>query len=579
MNDYTNTININTNYLNSGSYMNLGVMNRNHIPFVTNNLGVNTSCVWNGELYIGNTSSSGSNGVFKYDGKVFNSFGGFANVVYDMCVWKNKLYIVSPEHTKSSVYIYNGNTFDPIGGFSLYEAHTICVYNGELYITAFHTVTDPNTYSTIYKYNGNTFDPFGSFSLKVYSSIVYNGELYVGTDSKIFRYDKKTSKFVSFYNLYALSMVVYNGELYVGTDKGEIWKYSNNSSFTFFMNFGVAVSIKSLSIYNNEIITSISSTAPKADLYKFPVVDAITLIDLEKDFTNNPITAMCIWNEKLYITDGYNGKSKFWEYNETTLKLLDNYDDLIISLCVWNEKLYGVFTSVTGSEIKIYNNSSWDSFIAIDNSIQLFVYNNKLYSSDFNTSNSNIYIYNETNKSFDIIQNFTNKTTSNLFELKGELYVCADNELWKYNGKSFINTTLLFNLGRDIKCYVYNNNLYIGGIVTGKNTFLVYKYTDTLELVESYEFGLGYNMCEYKNIFCIANTYQINMTTFTTTLYGIYEPKMLINENNNWKLYDAYGNDISVFEITGDQYNTNIITNTSIDGQYMIKDIVGIRTD
>lgn len=142
---------------------------------------------FDGALY----ASTGS-GIYKYDGSVWTSVGGYYS--QDLKMWDGQLYSV----TSYNVYRHDGgNSWTAVDGFGGVTAgcSALEVWGGDLYVGC----GNPGTFSgSVHRYDGGTtWTEVGDMGLQAYVSelVVWNNNLYAGKsgngfdDAEIYRYN------------------------------------------------------------------------------------------------------------------------------------------------------------------------------------------------------------------------------------------------------------------------------------------------------------------------------------------------------------------------------------------------------
>lgn len=257
-----------------------------------------------------------------------------------------------------------------------------------------------------------------SNNIAFHSSIIYDGNLYVGTNNNVtggemWEYDGSgwtqfnTDGFGDASNVLIHALELYNGNMYASTENngageaGEVWEY-NGSSWSQINTDGFGdldnIQINALQTYDSDLYAGTRNTSGGAQLWRYngSTWSQITITGYVAG-TDEGITCMDSYNGSLYIGISSYGSDtpEVWSYNGsgwtsiTTDGFGDSQNRRISGMAAYDGDLYvGTFKNQgnTGTEVWQYNPSTSlaqinsDGFGDWDNtsSVSFTVLNNRL---------------------------------------------------------------------------------------------------------------------------------------------------------------------------------------------------------
>lgn len=435
------------------------------LMYKTNNIS-HCICAHNGTLYMG--SNIGSNGyIYKLINNQFIQIDTVSAKLMSMCVYNNELYIGTNGGTKTNLLKIVNDKIIEVGIQNNIKCSGICVYNNELYACG---------NQSIYRLVGNTLDQLLYENIGEFHTLcVYNGDLYMGIkagdlgsgDDYLYKIVDNKLKPIYNYNFGVESLCVYNNELYIGGSNKNIYKLIRES---FASQYVFYTFVYYLCSWNDELYIGSDFGLYKYHYNPNESIYVENTSDIRKIFSGNwrlPKT-LCVYNGDLYMGNHYSSSGVF-KYDGTTFSKFGTFDKMVNSLCVWKNELYLATIGQTPTNIYKLNTTTGDfessSLIFPDDIFCLCVWNGELYLGGFNTeAPSKVWRYDGTG--FEAFGNFKGGDVSSLCVYNGELYLGCDIGVYKLVNNSFVKLTN----NNTQSLYSYNGELYLGGAIG------IYKY-------------------------------------------------------------------------------------------------------
>jgi hypothetical protein len=313
---------------------------------------INSSCIFENELYVGGnfTSIGGivAHGIARWNGSVWNTVG-LGNLIQNDCVKDIIVYNSNLYFTADKLYKWDGTSIQeftysnssqnivPVSGRDLH------VFNGELYISSGS--------STLLKYNGSSFT-----QVAINSSAVgqircvddFNNTLYIGTTEGLFK--NQNGNWIDCNGITTVTPEVYDIETY------------NNELYVlgYFSSIG-GLTVNNLAKYNGSVWTNIS--LPQGN---YPVTYPLSGYTIG----TNHLKTM---NNELYIAHTFTSNQQTFFPSPLTkfngnqwIQIAENYNSGGGCSIFYNNELYcggrffGVFSNVQVIEhlAKLQNTSS-----------------------------------------------------------------------------------------------------------------------------------------------------------------------------------------------------------------------------
>ncbi len=167
------------------------------------------------KLYIGADGGR----LFSYDGTTFATLNLEVRNLYDMAVFRNKLFISGYSGIAyGAIYSYDGTALTKVNGNATAAITPLgkTIYAGTRNGSVLNS-TDGTTWSVLYTFSNTSVQPL----------TVYNGKLYVVTESRLFRWDGSDMVLNKSLADTPQSMLEYNGKLYITTSNGDLYIYDD----------------------------------------------------------------------------------------------------------------------------------------------------------------------------------------------------------------------------------------------------------------------------------------------------------------------------------------------------------------
>ena len=365
---------------------------------------VETSATHNDKLYIGTgTSVAGNATVWAFDGDTWQIIGGqgiknswarstYENV-YTLQSYKGNLYAgIGTTANDAEVWKYDGNSWTQVGGDSLHGGWTtnfesvlaLTVYNDSLCAGLGLSAQD----AEVWCWNDTSWTRIGGDGVEggwaaalnieaVYSLAVYRGELYAGLgnstgDAEVWRWngsvwakvggDGVSSSWNTSYEE-NFTLRVYNDRLVTGLGSGtgdaEVWSYDGsswtriggsdvNGSWT----GGTYERVRSMAVYNGELIVGLGDTAGDGEVWKY---DGVSWVQIGGDGLNSGwtnvveyVSTLIGYKGKLYAGTGFTGNADaaVWSYGNNAF--------LSSSQTSQDSNWHHISATFDGTSMKIY---------------------------------------------------------------------------------------------------------------------------------------------------------------------------------------------------------------------------------
>ncbi len=320
---------------------------------------VNTSAVYDGNLYAGFGYGTGLGDIFTFDGTTWSmSYDGDQEAIWALAAYDGNLYAgYGSETGDGDVLTFDGTTWSTSYDGDEESIHSLAVYDGNLYAgQGANTDGDGN----VLTFDGTTwsmsYDGAGS---AIYSLAAYDGNLYAGSGygtglGDIFTFDGTTwstsydgdKKFVG-------SLAVYDGNLFAGqggssSGDGNIFTFDGT---TWSMSYdGAGSAIHSLAAYDGNLYAGSGYGTGLGDIFTFDGTTWSTSYDGSKKL----ITSLAVYDGNLFAGQG----SGLTDGNIFTF---GNGFSVSTSQNSWNAtQWYHIAATFDGSTASLYVNGEQD---------------------------------------------------------------------------------------------------------------------------------------------------------------------------------------------------------------------------